>query len=106
MHRSFLQEDDGVTFAAAAGAFVRTTFELTRAGSRLTVSARVAGDGFPELARTAYVVVVHGARPSSALVDGSSVELGDRDGLVVLELPNTGQSFELVMGLPKTAQRG
>jgi alpha-glucosidase len=98
-HRSFVQEDDGVTFAAAAGAYVRTTFELARASSRITVSARAEGAGFPELARTAYVVVVHGAQPSAAEVDGAPVELGERDGLVVLELANAGEGFELALSL-------
>ncbi len=98
-HRSFLQEDDGVTFAAASGAYLRTTFELTRAASRITVSARAEGDGYPELARTAYAVVVHGAQPSAAVVDGTPVELRHRDGLVVLDLANAGEGFELELSL-------
>ena len=49
--RSTLQEDDGLTTAAADGAHVRTTFELVRRGGTVTLRAGVAGDGFPELRR-------------------------------------------------------
>jgi alpha-glucosidase len=60
-HRSFLQEDDGVTTAALHGARYRTTFEVTRRGNRVTLRGEVEGDGYPEFAREAFHVVVHGA---------------------------------------------
>jgi alpha-glucosidase len=58
---SFLQEDDGVTTAAAQGARVRTTFTITRTGERVALRADVEGDGYPEFARQRFVVVVHDA---------------------------------------------
>jgi alpha-glucosidase len=88
-HRSFLQEDDGVTFAARAGAFVRTTFEVTRRGDGVTLRAGVEGDGYPEFAREAFHLVVHGADPAAVTVDGAAVEA--RDGRVVV--PNAGTPF-------------
>ena len=48
-HRSPLQEDDGLTFAALHGARYRTTFELTRSGARMTLREKVDGDGYPSL---------------------------------------------------------
>src|SRR5262245_20606587 len=45
---SQLHEDDGVSLAFQSGAYVRTTFCLTRQKGRVRVSARVTGDGYPE----------------------------------------------------------
>jgi alpha-glucosidase len=55
---SFLQEDDGLTFS---GGFVRTTFTVTRTANRVEVHASVEGGGYPEFAREAFELVVHGA---------------------------------------------
>src|SRR3954469_2001491 len=60
-HRSLLQEDDGETTAALGGARYRTTFVLERRGSRVTLRGDVEGDGYPEFAREAFRLVVHGA---------------------------------------------
>jgi len=60
-HRSFLQEDDGLTTAALDGARYRTTFEVTRRGDRVTLRGEVEGDGYSEFAREAFHVVVHTA---------------------------------------------
>jgi alpha-glucosidase len=57
-YTSFLQEDDGLT---VSGGFLRTTFEVTRTGSMIEVRAAVEGDGYPEFARTAFELIVHGA---------------------------------------------
>jgi alpha-glucosidase len=72
-HTSFLQEDDGLTFAALEGARHRTTLHLTRAGDRLTLLGEVDGDGYPQFARESFGLVVHGARPDLVLVDGTEV---------------------------------
>ena len=61
---SLLQEDDGLTLAAPTGARHRTTFELTRAGGRLTLRAEVDGDGYPEFAREAFELVSTARRPT------------------------------------------
>jgi alpha-glucosidase len=62
-HRSLLREDDGLTFS---GGQLTSTLELTRAGDRLTLRAEVEGDGYPEFARKAFHVVVHGGEPQTA----------------------------------------
>jgi alpha-glucosidase len=87
--RSFMQEDDGLTFAAAEGARYRTSFEVTRTGDRIRLRADVEGDGYPEFARQAFHVIVHGARPTSVELEDGPVRL--RDGRFVL--PNAGEGF-------------
>jgi alpha-glucosidase len=72
---STLAEDDGLTLASAEGAHVRTTFTLTRSGDEVTLAASVSGDGYPEFARLAFHLVLHGAAPSTVSVDGSDVGL-------------------------------
>src|SRR5262249_43425359 len=81
-HRSFLQEDDGLTFAARDGARYRTTFAVERRGDRVTLRAEVEGDGYPEFARERFVLVLHGAAPATVVVDGEAV--GVRDGRAVI----------------------
>ena len=89
--RSFLQEDDGLTFAAAEGARYRTAFEVTRTGDRVRLRADVDGDGYPEFARQAFHLVVHGARPSAVDLDDRPVRA--QDGHFVL--PNAGEGFSV-----------
>ena len=60
-YRSALQEDDGTTFAANAGTRLGTSFEVTRVGRQITVSAEVDGDGYESFARDQFQIVVHGA---------------------------------------------
>jgi alpha-glucosidase len=88
-HSSFLQEDDGLTFAALEGARHRTTFTVTRRGSQVTLRGDVVGDGYPEFRRTAFHLVVHGADPSTVDLDGTAVPVGS--GRFVL--PNAGEDF-------------
>ncbi|HET7397858.1 MAG TPA: glycoside hydrolase family 31 protein [Intrasporangium sp.] len=90
---SLLVEDDGVTFAAARGAWLRTTFAVRRTGRELTVEALVEGDGYPESRRQAFRLVVHGADPATVLVDGDTVERADGAFL----LANTGTGFRLTL---------
>jgi alpha-glucosidase len=91
-HRSFLQEDDGLTFAARDGARYRTTFEVARHGDRVTLRAEVDGDGYPEFAREAFVLVVHGAAPATVTVDGEALAV--RDGRVAIANAGTGFAAE------------
>ncbi len=74
-HRSMVQEDDGLTLAALGGARYRTTFDVTRRGSVVTLSAQVEGDGYPEFARTEYHLVIHGATPDTVRIDGTELAL-------------------------------
>jgi alpha-glucosidase len=87
--RSFLQEDDGLTFAADDGARIRTAFELSRTGDRIRLRADVEGEGYPEFARQAFHLVVHGARPGTVDLEDGPVRV--HDGRFVL--PNTGEGF-------------
>ena len=88
---SLLQEDDGLTFAALDGAMYRTSFEVTRDGARVMLRASVDGDGYPEFAREAFELVLHGAAPATVLVDGTEQPV--RDGRV--RFPNAGAGFTL-----------
>jgi alpha-glucosidase len=92
-HHSLLQEDDGLTFAAHGGAMYRTSFEVTRVGGRVTVHAAVEGDGFPEFAREAFHLILHGAAPATVLLDGD--ERPVRDGHVALRNAGSGFTVEL-----------
>jgi alpha-glucosidase len=94
-HRSFLQEDDGLTVDALYGARYRTTFELTRTGSRMTLRAEVDGDGYPEFAREAYHLVIHGAAPDIVRLDDA--ELRRTGGHVTVA--NAGSAFALEFDL-------
>ena len=93
--RSLLQEDDGVSFAAADGARIRTSFTVTRDGSRVSLEGRVDGSGYPELARTAFHLIVHGADPAVVRVDDQQVER--TDGIFVI--PNSGQDLSVELTL-------
>jgi alpha-glucosidase len=88
-HHSLLQEDDGLTLAGSNGARYRTDFEVTRSGIEIVLRAQVRGDGYPEFAREAFHLVVHGAAPASIQLDGSQVRA--TSGRFVL--PNTAAPF-------------
>jgi alpha-glucosidase len=88
-HRSLLQEDDGLTFAADRGQRCRTELTVTRAGHRLELRADVDGDGYPEFAREAFRLVVHGAQPASVRLDGEDVPAVEDAFL----LPNAGEAM-------------
>ena len=62
---------------------------MTRTGDRLTLRADVDGDGYPEFAREAFRLVVHGAAPATVRLDGEGVAA--RDGRFVI--PNAGTGF-------------
>ena len=88
---SHLHEDDGVTDAFRGGAFLRTTFCLSRQRGRIHISARVTGDGFREFRRRLLHVVFHGRSPEKAeLREG---EIRTKEGR--LEFDNRGEGFEL-----------
>ncbi len=94
-HRSRLQEDDGLTLAALDGACLRTTFELSRQGPRLILRGEVEGDRYPEHAREAFQLVVHGASPEVVQLDGGPVRrAGDS-----FRLPNAGSGFTVEFDL-------
>ena len=89
-HASTLVEDDGLTFAAVEGAFLRTTLTLSRSGGRIGLSAVVEGDGYPEFAREAFRLVVHGADPAVVRVGDERIPAADG----AFTIPNAGGAFE------------
>ena len=91
--QSVLQEDDGLTLGALSGARYRTTFTVARDGARLRLDAEVDGDGYPEFAREAFHLVVHGARPETVLLDGAPVTADERG----YRLPNAGTGFTVTL---------
>jgi alpha-glucosidase len=97
VYQSMLQEDDGLTFAALAGARYRTTFTVARVGAELTLSADVNGDGYPEFARERFVLVLHGAVPEEAYLDDTMIiGSGGR-----FEIPNRGFRFSFSCMVPE-----
>jgi alpha-glucosidase len=88
---SALAEDDGLTFAARDGDCYRTTFTVTRTGSRVRVVAEVEGDGYPEFARQSFALVLHGADPDRVRLEGQEIERVDGR----FTLPNEGVGFVL-----------
>jgi alpha-glucosidase len=94
-HTSLLQEDDGLTLAALEGACRRTTFTLERARDRVVLRAEVAGDGYPEFAREAFELVLHGAAPETAGIDGVPAQVsGGR-----LRIANAGAAFSVAFSV-------
>ncbi|HVR60294.1 MAG TPA: glycoside hydrolase family 31 protein [Polyangia bacterium] len=94
---SQLHEDDGVTDAHEKGAFVRTTFCLTRHGDHGRLTAKVSGNGFPELRRRSFRVTFPGTRVEKIELSGGEVR--GRDGYV--EFDNRGEPFELSFVIAK-----
>lgn len=90
-YHSLLQEDDGLTFAALEGACYRTDFEVIRAGNQVALRGEVHGQGYPQFAREAFLLVVHGAAPASVSLDGTDVS--PSAGKFVL--PNAASSFSV-----------
>jgi alpha-glucosidase len=64
---------------------------LTRSGEEVALLAEVEGQGYPEFAREAFHLVIHGAEPNTARLDGT--ELPRTGGHFVV--PSTGGGFTL-----------
>jgi len=86
---SLLQEDDGLTLAALDGACRRTTLTLSRAEGEVTLAGTVRGDGYPEFAREAFELVLHGDAPDAIETGGEQVPV--RDGRA--RIANAGTAF-------------
>jgi alpha-glucosidase len=92
---SELVEDDGLTYAADAGAYYRTVFELSRSGARLKLRATVTGKGFAEFQRKRFRVVFLNRAPRTATLDGRPLEIAEGRS----EFENRGAPFEMVLEL-------
>jgi alpha-glucosidase len=94
-YESALAEDDGLTFGALEGRQLRTTFTVVRSGDVVTVDAAVEGGGYPEFAREAFRLFVHGASPATVRL--ADQDLPATDG--AFHLPNTGGAFQLQLSV-------
>jgi alpha-glucosidase len=54
----------------------------------VSLRAEVDGDGYPEFAREAFHLVLHGAAPEAVAVDGDRLAVHGR-----VVIPNTGTAF-------------
>jgi alpha-glucosidase len=86
---SVLHEDDGTTFGFRDGRYLRTTFQVRRTGSEVTIRATTSGEGFPEFARKRFAIQIHGAFRGAELRD-VPIAL-DQTGQ--FEFANSGQPF-------------
>lgn len=92
---SELREDDGVSNAHEAGAFLHTTFVVVRAGDQIKVRATVKGDGFKEFKRQTLRLVVRGDSVGQVRING---DLRDAPGGKV-DFLNRGEAFNVEMSL-------
>jgi alpha-glucosidase len=90
-----LYEDDGISTAHRAGAFLRTELALERTGNRLRVSAKTTGRDYPERRRTQFRVVLHAQAQPDARLDGRAVTLAGGK----LTFPCVAEGFELELEL-------
>lgn len=92
--QSTLHEDDGHTKAHEKGAYLRTTFVVTRKGSELRLRASVTGQGYAEHRRQRFTLVIHGSV--------RRIEINGHDRQVTqgrIQFDNRGEAFELVAKL-------
>ena len=75
---SMLQEDDGLTFGALAGAKLVTNFVLERSGDSVKLTATTSGDKFAGFARERFEIVWHTA-----------------EGVTRTSIANSGEGFAL-----------
>jgi alpha-glucosidase len=87
---SFLQEDDGRTFAFQEGRFLLTKFAVCRRHQELVIRGSSTGDGFFEFARKGFSVRFHG-NISKICLDDQPLQSGK--GEVVI--PHTNRGFVL-----------
>jgi alpha-glucosidase len=92
---SMLQEDDGLSNAFSSGAFLRTTFNVTRCGNRLTVSWRASGNGFPEFRRSRLRFWLKGFSGDSLELNGLSIPVQNSQ----FECENSGQAGSFSLSL-------
>jgi alpha-glucosidase len=93
---SYLHEDDGLSDAFLEGAFLRTTFCLTRSGDRIHLSSTVTGKGFAEFRRFGFRIVVRGCAIDRLELNG----VDTRANRGRTEFENHGQGFELSFSAP------
>jgi len=74
---STLQEDDGSSQNYAIGAFLRTTFVVSRRGARVTVTLRTSGGGFPEHRRQRLNFYLRGYHGDHVELNGQPVRVQD-----------------------------
>ncbi|HET7542382.1 MAG TPA: glycoside hydrolase family 31 protein [Polyangiaceae bacterium] len=93
---SMLQEDDGTSRAYATGAFLRTTFTVSRRAERVTVRLRTSGSGFPEFRRRQLRFYLRGYSGDRVELNGQVVGLKDSR----FSWENRGEAGEFSFSLP------
>lgn len=95
---SELWEDDGISTSYERGAYVHTTFKVTRERRWLRVEGRVEGQGYPEFRRKRLRLIVRGQELVTVRLNG--VDLVDQPiARGALEFHNSGEDFSLEMTL-------
>jgi alpha-glucosidase len=96
--QSNLWEDDGVTTASERGAYLHTMFSVKRSGKKVSVDARVAGQGYPAFRRKRFRLVIRGEAVATLRLNGvEQVEQALRAG--IMDFDNGGEGFLLEMVL-------
>jgi alpha-glucosidase len=90
-YTSCLHEDDGVSDAFTTGAYLRSTFTLSRQGDRVRLSSTVKGSGYPEFRRRYFRLVFLGCRVEKLDLQGAQVSISNGH----VEFQNRGEAFEL-----------
>ena len=85
---SMLQEDDGLSNAFASGAFLRTTFNVTRRGDRVTVTLCTSGNGFREFRRSRLRIRLIGFAGDQLELNGSPIRVQNS----VFDYENRGEA--------------
>jgi alpha-glucosidase len=96
VHRSRLDEDDGISVARLSGSYLRTELILERAGAKLRLAGRVGGDGYPEFRRRRFHVRLVGGEAAACGHRGESVTAA-ASGVFVVD--NRGEDFEVEFSL-------
>ncbi|MEA2700723.1 MAG: alpha-glucosidase, partial [Myxococcales bacterium] len=90
-YTSCLHEDDGVSDAFTTGAYLRSTFTLSRKGEQVRLSSTVKGDSYPEFRRRYFRLVFLGCRVEKLDLRGGQVSVSNGH----VEFQNRGEAFEL-----------
>ncbi|MEI9949440.1 MAG: DUF5110 domain-containing protein [Pseudomonadota bacterium] len=92
---SMMQEDDGLSNAFASGAFLRTTFRVSRRGNQVTVTLQTSGNGFPEFRRTRLRFLLKGFSGDRLELNGVPISLKNSQ----FECENRGEASSFSLSL-------
>ena len=96
-YTSCLHEDDGVSDAFTTGAYLRSTFTLSRQGERVRLTSTVKGSGYPEFRRRYFRLVFLGCRVEKLDLRGGQVSVSNGH----VEFQNRGEAFDLTCAISR-----